>query len=351
MSRLSSTQVGTLDRNGAFGWKNIDREKAVRFVDNSWSIKLVWNSVVEFSIENEKNITSFFERLPWTGACLPLRCCKASVSQLQPAFSCLSNSRVFNSSRRPVRLCAFLTELRILKCTWWTRRGGGGSLTLHNYTKSCCSNIIFQRIIFLTKYHFKIGVLSSSILSEYFVNILMVNKSKFPHRRMDDQLIISGPPLILFWQFFVSGFHLSGEIVPGRSTQSAAFTSTEQEIKYKVSVSFDRWEISRYYNAGGSFTNKARECFMNSLLGISCPLSSQIHWGLAGFVEIMSSTIQIDKETRESILSNELVRKLLKLGSHRKSATPWPPGGSSAASSRWFCFIYPLPAWSPGSIR
>ena len=37
-----------------------------------------------------------------------------------------------------------------------------------------------------------------------------------------------------------SGFHLSGEIIPGRSTQSPAFTSTEQEIKYKVSVSFDR---------------------------------------------------------------------------------------------------------------
>ena len=27
LSRLSSTQVGTLDRNGAFGWKNIDGEK------------------------------------------------------------------------------------------------------------------------------------------------------------------------------------------------------------------------------------------------------------------------------------------------------------------------------------
>ena len=35
LSRLSSTQVGTLDRNGAFGWKNIDGETAVRFVDNS----------------------------------------------------------------------------------------------------------------------------------------------------------------------------------------------------------------------------------------------------------------------------------------------------------------------------
>lgn len=38
LSRLSSTRVGTLDRNGAFGWKNIDGETAVRFVDNSWSI-------------------------------------------------------------------------------------------------------------------------------------------------------------------------------------------------------------------------------------------------------------------------------------------------------------------------
>ena len=27
LSRLSSTQVGTLDRNGAFGWKNIYGEK------------------------------------------------------------------------------------------------------------------------------------------------------------------------------------------------------------------------------------------------------------------------------------------------------------------------------------
>lgn len=34
LSRLSSTQVGTLDRNEAFGWKNIDG-KGCRFVDNS----------------------------------------------------------------------------------------------------------------------------------------------------------------------------------------------------------------------------------------------------------------------------------------------------------------------------
>ena len=55
-------------------------------------------------------------------------------------------------------------------------------------------------------------------------------------------MIISGPPIYFENLIFVlfSGFHLSGEIVPGRSTQSAAFTSTEQEIKYKVSVSFDR---------------------------------------------------------------------------------------------------------------
>ena len=45
---------------------------------------------------------------------------------------------------------------------------------------------------------------------------------------------------IFFKTQLFSGFHLSGEIVPGRSTQSPAFTSTEQEIKYKVSVSFDR---------------------------------------------------------------------------------------------------------------
>ena len=42
--------------------------------------------------------------------------------------------------------------------------------------------------------------------------------------------------------YLISGFHLSGEVIPGRVTQSQAYTSTEQEIKYKVSVSFDRWE-------------------------------------------------------------------------------------------------------------
>jgi len=40
------------------------------------------------------------------------------------------------------------------------------------------------------------------------------------------------------------GFHLSGEVIPGRVSQSQAYTSTEQEIKYKVSVSFDRCKIT-----------------------------------------------------------------------------------------------------------
>lgn len=48
------------------------------------------------------------------------------------------------------------------------------------------------------------------------------------------------------------GFHLSGEIIPGRSTQSPAFTSTEQEIKYKVSVSFDRCKITSVTCSCGS---------------------------------------------------------------------------------------------------
>ena len=67
---------------------------------------------------------------------------------------------------------------------------------------------------------------------------------------------------------------------------------------------------------------------------------------LDGFVQIMSSQIQIDKETRESILSNELLIKLLKLGSHRKSATPWPLAGLLL-----LVLFYLSAASSPGSIR
>ena len=51
-------------------------------------------------------------------------------------------------------------------------------------------------------------------------------------------------------QILLAGFHLSGEIVPGRSTQSSAFTSTEQEARYKVSVSFDRWDVFTVHSLG-----------------------------------------------------------------------------------------------------
>ena len=64
-------------------------------------------------------------------------------------------------------------------------------------------------------------------------------------QQVTDQTPAQSPPLLPpkykdWTQPLFSGFHLSGEIVPGRVSQSQAFTSTEQEIKYKVSVSFDR---------------------------------------------------------------------------------------------------------------
>jgi hypothetical protein len=48
--------------------------------------------------------------------------------------------------------------------------------------------------------------------------------------------LILGYFLLIRSFFVVSGFHLSGEVIPGRSTQ----TTVEQEVKFKVSVSFDR---------------------------------------------------------------------------------------------------------------
>jgi len=52
---------------------------------------------------------------------------------------------------------------------------------------------------------------------------------------LDYCLILSNFLLIRLF-FVVAGFHLSGEVIPGRSTQ----TTVEQEVKFKVSVSFDR---------------------------------------------------------------------------------------------------------------
>jgi hypothetical protein len=64
---------------------------------------------------------------------------------------------------------------------------------------------------------------------------------RFSRMREGSQIFFLGYFLILsnvlIRSFFiVAGFHLSGEVIPGRSTQ----TTVEQEVKFKVSVSFDR---------------------------------------------------------------------------------------------------------------
>jgi hypothetical protein len=51
-----------------------------------------------------------------------------------------------------------------------------------------------------------------------------------------DYFVIISYFLLIRSFFVVAGFHLSGEVIPGRSTQ----TTVEQEVKFKVSVSFDR---------------------------------------------------------------------------------------------------------------
>ena len=61
--------------------------------------------------------------------------------------------------------------------------------------------------------------------------------------KIDDWMLVSSniEKSLMLFSSYISGFHLSGEVNPGRATQSQAYTSTEPEIKYKVSVSFDRW--------------------------------------------------------------------------------------------------------------